>query len=437
MAKNGKSVTDLTIKNLKPAEPGKRYEVRDTAVTGLRIRVTEHRTKTFLLLAQFPGQKLPTRRELGRYGEMTLEEARDLARAWRKLIKEGKDPRAEQERVVHERRRKNESTFAKVAEAFITEKLSTERRGAEVERNIRKEFLPLWGARPIDEITADDVLKVVRAAKQRGAPYQAHNLLTDARRLFGWAIAQRQYGLGPHSNPCDGLKPKAIIGERKARQRVLDDDELLAFWRATKQMPYPWGPMYRMLLLTGQRKSEISDARWPEIDLDRKLLMVPPERFKSDATHLVPLTDAVVSLLEELPRFKRGDHLFSTTFGAIPVDGFSRSKSRLDELMLRWLKAMARRRGDDPAAVQLEPFVIHDLRRTVRTRLSSLRVSDAVAEMIIGHGRKGLQRVYDQHKFLDEMREALELWTTRLRDIVTTAPENVVALKRSTKTRGK
>ena len=76
------------------------------------------------------------------------------------------------------------------------------------------------------------------------------------------------------------------------------------------------------------------------------------------------------------------------------------------------------------------PWVVHDIRRTVRTRLASLRVSDLVAEMVIGHGRKGIQRVYDQHTYEPEMREALELWAARLRDIVTPPPENVVRLRK-------
>ena len=82
------------------------------------------------------------------------------------------------------------------------------------------------------------------------------------------------------------------------------------------------------------------------------------------------------------------------------------------------------------ARLQFPPWVIHDIRRTVRTRLASLRVPDMVAEMVIGHGRKGIQRVYDQHSYEDEMREALELWAARLRDIVTPPPENVVRLKK-------
>jgi hypothetical protein len=116
----------------------------------------------------------------------------------------------------------------------------------------------------------------------------------------------------------------------------------------------------------------------------------------------VPLTKQALAVLNEIPRFTRGDYVFSTTFGEKPVSGFSKAKSRLDQLM-----------------VISEPFKLHDLKRTVRTRLASLKVPDSIAEMVIGHGRKGLQRVYDQHTYEPEMREALELWAGLLRDIVT------------------
>lgn len=138
----------------------------------------------------------------------------------------------------------------------------------------------------------------------------------------------------------------------------------------------------------------------------------------------MPLTDDVIELLRTLPCFKSGDYLFSSVAGRVPVNGFSKAKQRLDSLMLEEL-----RKDDDEAT--LPPFVIYDLRRTVRTKLSSLRIPDTVAEMVIGHGRKGLQRVYDQHKFLDEMREALEAWNARLHAIVDPPPANVVALAAS------
>jgi integrase len=111
------------------------------------------------------------------------------------------------------------------------------------------------------------------------------------------------------------------------------------------------------------------------------------------------------------------------------VNGFSKAKGRLDIRMVRILKALARARNDDPKAVKLEHFVNHDLRRTCRTRLSAIKVQDHVAEMVIGHGRKGIARVYDQHRYVPEMREALELWAARLRSIVGPTPANVVPLK--------
>lgn len=201
--------------------------------------------------------------------------------------------------------------------------------------------------------------------------------------------------------PGDHISAKRLIGERRPRQRVLNDDELRAFWAATSQMDYPYGPCFRMLLLTGQRKSEVGKAQWGEFDLPNKLWTVPPERFKSDATHLVPLSDDVMELLNELPRWAGGDYLFSASGGRRPVAAFSGAKAQLDALM-----------GEVPA------WVGHDLRRTLRTHLSALRIPDHVAEMVIGHGRKGIQRVYDQHAYQAEMREALQAWAARLRAIV-------------------
>jgi integrase len=92
---------------------------------------------------------------------------------------------------------------------------------------------------------------------------------------------------------------------------------------------------------------------------------------------------------------------------------------------------MARMRGDDPSRVELKPWVIHDLRRTLRTHLSALRIPDHIAEMVIGHGRQGLQRVYDQHRYLNEMREALAMWAARQRSMVEPPPGNVVDLARA------
>src|SRR5262249_2654918 len=154
--------------------------------------------------------------------------------------------------------------------------------------------------------------------------------------------------------------------------------------------------------------SEVSDARWGEFDIGGALWTVPSERFKSDRQHLVPLSGDALNLLCSVPRFV-GDCVFSTNAGQKPVDGFSKAKARLDAAMQVLL-------GD------VQPFVVHDLRRTVRSRLSELRVPPVVAELVIGHSLPGLLRVYDQWDHIEERRAALEKWATRLHQIIDPTP---------------
>src|SRR5262249_15194274 len=306
----------------------------------------------------------PTRRSLGTYGELTLEQAREKAGTWRNLLRKGVDPQTEEDRQRRAELRRQENSFAAVAEEFIKRHVRKTRKAVAFERELRKEFIERWGARPITEIDQSDVKAVLGEAVDRGAPYQAHNLLVHVRSLFNWAIGQGDYGLG--RSPIDRLKSSLVIRQKLGRKRGIDDNELRGLWRVTGKLKYPFGPLFRMLLLTGQRKSEVAEARWREIDLDKKLWTIPPERMKADAAHIVPLTNDVVKVLADLPRFKKGDHLFSTTFGAKPVNGFSKAKARLDG-------AMAAELGHEP-----EAFVIHDIRRSVRTNLSALPIPDLV-----------------------------------------------------------
>jgi integrase len=408
-------LTDRGIKALKPAKAGTLYDVMDAVVPGFGVRVSETGRRTFILIARFPGSRNPTRRALGVYGAVSLEGARTKARDWLTLIQQGKDPKVQEERERREELRKQQTTFASVAEDFIQRHVKGQRRARDTEREIRKELINRWASRPVSDISRDDVVRLIEEIADRPAPYLAHVVLGHLRLLFNWAINRGTYGL--ENSPCDRVKPAAIIGPKVPRQRVLGDQELASLWRANEALGYPFGPLYKLLLLTGARKSEVAEARWREFDLQKRVWRVPPERFKSNATHLVQLSNQAVAILEALPRFTKGDYLFSTTFGEKPVSGFSKAKARLDAMMAEDL-------GSSPA-----PWVIHDIRRTVRTGLASLRVADMVAEMIIGHGRRGLQRVYDQHSYEAEMREALERWAARLREIVSPAPENVVELR--------
>jgi integrase len=327
---------------------------------------------------------------------------------------------------ISERKRAN--SFGAVVADFVAEKLSGERQGRAVEREIRREFLPRWAERPIEEITDEDVLLVIREVKKR-APAQARNLLTTARRLFGWACDQRTYGL--RANPCSGLKASKLIGDRIPRDRVLSDDELIALWRATRH-GYPFAPLFRLLLLSGLRLNEAARAKWSEIDAKAGLWTIPASRMKGRDSraraHSVPLTRGICEVLDSLPRYKSGDFLFSRDFGVKPIWVTDRVKKRLDIQMLRWLRAMARHRYDHPPGA-LVPFRTHDIRRTLRTGLAKLRIPRDTAEAVLGHVAHGIVATYDIHDYADEKREALERWEARLRAITEPVPDNVVSLQ--------
>src|ERR1700730_10894912 len=172
---------ELTARKLqalkrKPPKPGTTRDVDDGEVPGLKARVMPSGERSFVLVGRFPGSQNPTRRSLGMYGELTLSEARDKARKWRELLKRGIDPRDQEERDRRQEQRKRANTFAAVAEDFITDKLPSERKGREVERDIRREFIPLWGGRPITDIEPIDGRAAIKAVKDRPAPAQARNL---------------------------------------------------------------------------------------------------------------------------------------------------------------------------------------------------------------------------------------------------------------------
>lgn len=448
-----RNLTDRTLKALKPAPKGRTYDVMDGVVPGFGVRVSDSGRRTFILVARY-GSKNPTRRALGVYGALTLEKAREKARDWINLVRKGVDPAVVEERERAEAIRQRENTFSAVAEDFIKEKLSAERKGKEVERDLRRDLISVLGPRPVTEITDLEILGIINA-KKRTAPAQARNLLGVVKRFFSWVVDQRVYGL--KTSPAADLKPTKIIGKKVRRQRTLRDDELFALWRAARRTPYPFGAAYQTLILTALRLNEAADGAWSEFDAqlvrqikaggedvldrlrqlpaERKVWVIPAERMKGTdhepRPHALPLTDDMLAVLATLPRFKSGPFLFSTTFGEKPAWMSDKVKKRLDARMLRTLRALARRRGEDPTEVKLPAWTNHDIRRTVRSQLSRLKVTEEAREAVLAHARPGIKGTYDVHDYLDEKREALEMWATRLRSIVEPAPDNVISLARS------
>jgi integrase len=400
-----------------PGAGVQRVDYQDAIVPGLALRVTDRGHKSFVLVARYPSHpKNPTRRALGDVGSITLEQARQRAREWLELIGRGIDPKIEEARQRAAAQRRQVNSFAAVAAEFLDRHASGLKKSAEAKRVIEAEFVKRWGPRPAADIMPEEVAAAIRAIVKRGAPYQAHNALGYIRTLYNWAIGTHEFGIT--SSPVERLKPTALIGERKARDRTLSNDELRAVWEATSEMGYPYGPVFRLLILTAQRELEIAHMSRPEIVGD--LLTIPAKRMMNDGrqggmkggrAHEVPLTKWALDIIDALPEFS-GPYLFTTTHGEKPINGFSKAKARLDRLS------------------GVSDWIIHDLRRTVRTHFSALPVEDLVRELVIAHAKPGLHKVYDLHAYRDEKLHCLELWEKRLLTIIEPPPDDVADIAR-------
>ena len=267
------NLTDRFVNSRKSAASGKRDLYLDAIVPGLAVRVTDRGHKSFVLVTRYPSNPThPTPRALGdcyiakdgepppnpeiRHGALTLAEARQKARGWLELLGRGIDPKVEEARQRAAEQRRQVNTFAAVAAEFLDRHASGLKKSVEARRIIESEFVKRWGPRPVTDIMPEEVAIAIRAIVNRGSPYQAHNALGYIRRLYSWAIGTHQFGVV--SSPVEQLKPKDLIGKRMARERTLSDYELRAVWSAAGAVGYPYGPLFRLLILTGQREREIA-----------------------------------------------------------------------------------------------------------------------------------------------------------------------------------
>jgi integrase len=189
-----------------------------------------------------------------------------------------------------------------------------------------------------------------------------------------------------------------------------------------------------MLILTGQRRDEVSESTWPEFNLATRTWLIPRERVKNNQEHEVALCDQAVSVLERLPRIAGKKKFVFTTSGESSVAGFSRAKRRLDAMVLMAARKVAADQGEDPASVEPPArWTLHDLRRTVASGMARLGIGLPVIEKILNHTSgsfAGIVGVYQRHSFSDEKRKALETWGRFVETTVTDKPsDNVVALR--------
>ena len=441
------ALTDRAIKAMRSS--AKAYDIHDAVVPGLSLRILPSGVKSFVVLTRFPGARHPTRRALGAYGALTLEQARTQARTWLELIARGVDPAVQ----VEEERRKHErewaTTFAGVAEDYLDREIfgldrarPKKRSAAKIEQSLRDVLVPLFGARPITLLTADEIMRPLdliarigtdRALVKLGArkklrrpgrkagpsPEQSRLLFTYIEMVCNWALDHGGYGLD--RNPLDRVSKTRRLGAPVRRDHMLSDEELAAFTLAIERLPTPHRAVYQVLLHSGLRLNEAAGARWSEIEGD--IWSIPAIRMKGKngaaRPHVVPITPALRKVFDAVPRGGKGDFVFSTQDGARPsVTGGSRIKAVLDNEMLTTLRQLATARGEDVDKVALRPWRNHDIRRTCRSTLSRLGVTEDVAEAVLAHRRGGIVAVYDVWHRLPEKREALERWSRFLADLI-------------------
>ena len=272
-------LTEKLLRSL-AAKGGAHEPIRDQVVRGLELRVGKDGALTFSTVARRRGGgRQPIRLRIGRYPVISLAEARNRARMHLRDLHDGIDPRVRKAEQLRAEAAERAGQFAAVAEQFI--KRLEARTARAIELRVRRELIARWGDRPITRITRTDVANMVAEIADRGHREAARQTFVYARRLFRGAVAR---GLLDYA-PTDHLDIKDLIGAKRIRQRLLTEHELRLIWRAAAEAPYPDGPYAQLLLLVGVRRSELGQATWLEIDLDRALWTIGPQRMKAGEGH--------------------------------------------------------------------------------------------------------------------------------------------------------
>src|SRR6185437_1949329 len=345
-------LTPKTIDALPPAQ-GKRYEVRDTLLPGLHLRVSASGSKVFYLSKRVDHRM--RRIKVGAWPVLSLKDAREKAREILRSIELGEfDQDEPEEEEAHS------LTLAEVIPQFIELYAKLRTRDWKGSERVLEKFSSLY-ARPINEIKRSDIVRVLDHLVAEGTPTRANRALAAIKKLMNWCIDRGTV----ETSPVAHLK---MPTKEVARERVLSADELRLCWHMAEAEGFPFAPCVQLLMLTGQRRGEVSGMRWSELDLDNAIWTIPSKRAKNGSTHIVPLSPLAMQIIRSVPRYLNSDFVFTTT-GRTAISGFGRLKDRLDAAF-----------GPDA-----EDWRIHDLRRTVATNMAMLRIQPQVIEAVLNH----------------------------------------------------
>jgi integrase len=355
----------------------------DAGCPGFGVKITPKGRKVFVVIYRTGGAGSRLRKyTIGSYGRITLHQARVAAQKVFAAKLDGRDPAAEKraakQRVVTDR-------VDELLEAFIAQHVSQNRSAAEISRLLRREVGKTWGHKSIHEISKRDIVELISAIEQRGAPVAANKALKTIKTFLRWCVGRAVL----EQSPADGVP---LPAKEVARDGVLADPELAQVILAARTMGGPYGGIVELLALTGQRREEVAGSTWDEFDLDQRIWTLPKARTKNAKQHTVHLSAQAISVLKRMK--KQGPFAFSF-HGTTPFQGFSLAKRELDELS------------------GVKNWRLHDLRRTCVSGMARLGIPPHVADKILNHQSgtiSGVAAVYQRHDFLDERKAALDRW---------------------------
>lgn len=355
-------LTDLHVKRLKPPETGQKTHF-DEALRGFGVRVSQGGTKSFVVMYG-PTRKLRT---IGRYPALSLADARKEAKRVQAEALDHSDQAFLLERV----------SFADARQRFLADSKvrNKDRTYRDYCRLLNRHFA--FG-KDVADLTRRDVMSVVESLAK--TPSEQQHAFVAIRVMMNWCVKRGLVEVSPVP-PLSFTTP--------SRSHILSDADLAAVWRRADVIGYPYGRITQLLILTGQRRGEIAALRRSWIDDD--LAVFPAGFTKNKREHRLPLSPMAQRVLNDLPET---DDLFFPARGARgrAFNGWGKSKQRFDK------------------ALEVEPYTLHDLRRTFSSNMARLGTPIHVTEKLLNHISgtvSGVAAVYNRYSYLDEMRMAV------------------------------
>lgn len=409
----------LTTKAVEAAKPsGNRQEIPDGIVAGLYLVVQPSGGKSWALRYRHAGK--PCKLTLGRFPIMQLKDAREAAADALEAVEKGDNPAIERKATKAAKLQaaiEGRDKIKNLLDEYEKRHLSKIKSGSQARGFLDRFILEPWGERDVQSIKKRDIIALLDDIYDSGRETTANRTLAYLRKFLNWCVERDILEI----SPATGVKPPA---KENKRERVLSDAEIRLFWQACDDAGQPFGPLGKLLLLTGQRRGEVGEITDAEISGDTWHLS--SERTKNARAHVVPLSNAAQAVLGGVARVRgKAGYLFTTT-GATPVSGYSKAHSIIAAKMAK----LATKEAGEP--VEIAQFTWHDLRRTAATGMQRLGFPEGVIEAALNHisGTKaGIVGVYQRHDYADEKRAALEAWGRYVTGLVHGQPSNVVKLE--------